>query len=156
VQRTIGDLLAVHPFFAGLIQRDFDLLAQCGRNVSFAAGEHVLREGHAEQTFYVVRHGSVALEVFIPGRGAVVVDTVDEGGIVGVSWLWPPYRSHFDARADSVVRAIELDAVCLRGKCDADPRLGYEFMKRLAGLLLGRMQSACLRIADMYDHVGTG
>ena len=45
------------------------------------------------------------------------------------------YRWHFDARALSAVRATAFDGACLRGKCDDDPALGYELMKRFAQVL---------------------
>ena len=52
--------------------------------------------------------------------------------MLGWSWLFPPYLWSSDARAVGVTRAVALDGVCLRGKCDADPRLGYELMRRFA------------------------
>ena len=50
-------------------------------------------------TFYVLRHGSVALETFVPTRGPVVIETIEAGEVLGWSWLFAPYRWHFDARA---------------------------------------------------------
>lgn len=156
MERSLGDLLARHPFFADLSKDHIDLLAGCGRNVTFKAGDELFREGDAADSFYVLRVGSVALEVFVPGRGAFVLDTVPEGGVVGISWLLPPYRWQFDGRALDVVRAISVDGLCLRGKCEEDARLGYELMKRFAGLLADRMQSARLRLVDVYGHAGVG
>ena len=58
--------------------------------------------------------------------------------MIGYSWLFPPYRWRFDARAVEPVRALALDGQCLRGKCDEDPVLGYELMKRFARIALQR------------------
>ena len=85
-----------------------------------------------------------------------MLDTAREGEIVGVSWLFPPYRWEFDAQAMEPVRAVSLDAVCLRAKCDQDPRLGYELMKRLAEVLRRRMQSARMRLLDLYGTARAG
>ena len=60
-----------------------------------------------------------------------------EGELVGLSWLLPPYRWAYDARAHRARRApIALDAACLRGKCEDDHDLGYELMKRFVPVLV--------------------
>ena len=99
------------------------LIAACAGNVHFAAGESLFREGDAADTFYIVRHGSVALETFVPARGPVVIETIEAGEVIGWSWLFAPYRWHFDARALTAVRATAFDGACLRQKCDNDPAL---------------------------------
>ena len=63
-----------------------------------------------------------------------------DGEVLGWSWLFPPYRWHFDARALEPVRAIAFDGACLRGKCEADHELGYELMQRFAQVLIERLR----------------
>ena len=121
--QTLDELVAESPIFAGLGQTQLELIAGCGSNVGFEAGRYLFREGDPADTFYLVRHGRVALETFVPGRGPLTIETVDAGDVVGWSWLFPPYRWHFDARALDVVRAVAFDGACLRGKCDDDPAL---------------------------------
>ena len=72
------------------------------------------------------------------------------GEVVGASWLVAPYRTMFDARASTLVRAIGIDAACLRGKCDDDHDLGYEMMKRFIPILANRLQATRLQILDVY------
>ena len=81
--------------------------------------------------FYAIRHGSVALELHVPARDAVTIDTLHDGDLLGWSWLFPPYRWEFDGRAREDTALISFDGACLRGKCDADHELGYELMKPL-------------------------
>ena len=147
---TIDDLLARHPFFEGLKPEYLALIAGCGQNVHFAAGAYLLREGEAADTFYAIRGGRVAVETYVPTRGAVTLETLGEGEILGWSWLFPPYKWQFDARALGDVRATAFDAVCLRTKCDADPTLGYELMKRLARPISSRLASARRQLLDVY------
>jgi CRP-like cAMP-binding protein len=92
----------------------------------------------------------VALEMSAPGRGTMTFQTLHEGDIVGVSWLLPPYRWRYDARAVELVRAIGMDAKCLRGKCDTDHDLGYEMMLRFVPVLVERLQSTRMQILDVY------
>ena len=124
----------------------------CARNVVFDAGALLLAEGEPADTLYLLRRGRVALEVHSPGRGTLVIETLDAGAAVGWSWLFPPYRWHFDARAIEPVGAVAVDARCLRDKADADPAFGYELMKRVSAVLLDRLQATRLRLLDLYGN----
>lgn len=148
--RTLAEYLPEHPFFAGLDQQAMELVVGCARNVHMADGQVLFRAGEPANTFYVIREGRVALEVHDPQRGTLVIDTVDDGDVVGWSWLVPPYRWLFDARAVSPVRAVALDGACLRGKCQADPQLGFALMQRVAGVMYDRLQAARIRLLDLY------
>jgi CRP-like cAMP-binding protein len=86
----------------------------------------------------------------VPTRGAVVIETLEAGEVVGWSWLFAPYRWHFDARALSLVRATSFDGACLRGKAESDPKLGYELMSRFAQVMIRRLQWTRLRLLDVY------
>jgi CRP/FNR family cyclic AMP-dependent transcriptional regulator len=90
------------------------------------------------------------LEVFIPGRGSVTIQTLGSGDILGWSWLIPPYAWRFDARAVEMTRAIALDGKCLRDKCEADHDLGYELLKRIAAILGQRLDATRFRLLDVY------
>ncbi len=139
-----------HPFFAGLDEAFIQLVCGCAKNVRFEAGQYLFREGGAADQLYLVRHGRVSLEVAAPGRGALTFQTLAEGEIVGVSSLLPPYRWTSDAKALDLVRAISMDATCLRTKCDADHDLGYEVMKRFVPVLVGRLQATRMQSLDLY------
>ncbi len=65
-----------HPFFAGLDESVIQLVSGCTRNVVFEKGSYIFREGDPANEFYIVRHGAAALETVMPGRGAVVFQTV--------------------------------------------------------------------------------
>jgi len=151
---TIETILRDVPLFRGLELEQLELIAGCGSNVRFGEGELLFRDGDEADTFYVLRHGSVALETFVPARGAVTIETLEAGEVVGWSWLFPPYRWHFDARALSLVRATSFDGACLRGKCESDPALGYALMSRFAQVLIERLQWTRLRLLDVYGYVG--
>jgi CRP/FNR family cyclic AMP-dependent transcriptional regulator len=139
-----------HPFFADLDEAFCTLVCGCAKNVRFKAGQYLFREGGAADQFYLLRHGRVALELTVPGQGTVTFRTLREGEIVGVSWLIPPYRWMYDAKALELVRAISLDATCLRDKCDADHDLGYEMMMRFVPVLVQRLHATQLQILDVY------
>lgn len=148
--RTLSEYLPEHPFFAGLDPAAMDLMVGCARNVHFREGEALFRTGEPADTFYVVRHGRVALDVHDPHRGTLVIASLGEGEVVGWSWLVAPHRWMFDARATTAVSAVAMDGACLRDKCDADPVLGYALMQRVAHVMYERLQDARMRLLDMY------
>ncbi|HET6964116.1 MAG TPA: cyclic nucleotide-binding domain-containing protein [Acidimicrobiales bacterium] len=148
--RSVADLVYHHPLFAGLPEEDIEPVARCARNVAFRPGQLLLREGTAADTFYLLRRGRVAIEVHSPAGGPIVIETVGPGGCVGWSWLFPPYRCHFDARALGEVGAIAVDGACLRGKAEAEPRLGYALASRVSAVLLERLQATRVRLLDLY------
>jgi len=148
--QTMEEVLGSHPFFAGLNAGAMRLIAGCASNVHFAEGEFLFQEGHEANQFWVIRRGRVAMQLESPGRGAIVTDTMDEGEMVGWSWLVPPYRFFADGRAVTPVSATALDGACLRGKCEADPELGYQLLKRVTSVMYQRLLSTRIRLLDLY------
>ncbi len=147
---TIDRLLAEHPFFQGLDPRYIQLIAECAREVTFKMGEFIFREGDPSNKFWLIRSGKISLEIFAPGRGPIMIETLGEGDVMGWSWAVPPYRKQYDARALELTRALEFDAMCIRGKCDEEPKLGYELFKRFSQIIGQRLQATRLRLLDIY------
>ena len=148
--RGIDELLREHPFFAGLDDDALTLLAGCAANRHTKVGGYLYREGEPADVFYVIRHGRVAIESHTPTGGSVVIETVEDGEVLGWSWLIPPYRWLFDARAVEPTSEVVFDGACLRGKCDADPELGYALMQRVAQVMYERLQATRIRLLDLY------
>jgi CRP/FNR family cyclic AMP-dependent transcriptional regulator len=148
--RGLKSIVAEHRFFAGLDEALCDLVCGCAKNVRFDAGQYLVHEGEAPDHFYLLRHGRVGLEVSAPGKGAIAFQNLGEGEIVGVSWLIPPYRSTYDAKALDLVRAVAMDVTCLQLKCETDHDLGYEMMKRFMPVLAQRLEAARLQIRGVY------
>lgn len=153
--KNIRDFLRENPFFSGMTEAQLDFIGGCGKLVHFKEGEFLHRESEECCKFYILRHGDVAIESFVPGTGPIISRTVRDGGIVGYSWLYPPYRSEFDTRAINSVAAIEMDGACLRKKAETDHDLGYELMKRFAQIILERLQSTRRQLLDIYAQTGT-
>jgi len=148
---TLKTLLSEHPFVSGLNSRYVELMVGCASNVRFKPGEFIFREGGNADQFYLLRHGRAAIEIYAAERGSITVMTVGEGEVLGWSWLFPPYRWMFDARALELTRGIALDGKCLRGKCDEDHELGYELMKRSMQVAEQRLQATRLQLLNLYD-----
>lgn len=143
-------IIREHRFFAGLDEQFLQLVVGCAKNARFESGQYLFHEGAPADQFYLLREGRVALEIAAPGRGALSFLTVGVGEVVGVSWLIPPYHWTYDGRALGLVRAIALDAACLRQKCEANHDLGYEMMKRVVTVLAQRLHATRIQAVDVY------
>ncbi|HEU4345501.1 MAG TPA: cyclic nucleotide-binding domain-containing protein [Candidatus Binatia bacterium] len=152
--QTLEPLLKEHPFFKDFHPEHFRILVGCASNVRFRPGEMIFRNGEQADHFYLIRQGKVAIEVFVPGRGALKIQTLGAGEVLGWSWLFPPYRWTFDARALEETLAFALDGSCLRKKCEENHDLGYELMKRFSVIIIERLQATRLQLIDVYGKPG--
>jgi CRP-like cAMP-binding protein len=148
--RTLDELLADVPALASLTAEQRELIAGCAQNVVFAAGEYLMREDEPADKFFVLRHGTVALETFVPARGPATLETLQEGDLLGWSWLVPPYRTAFDARAVDTVRGLSFDGACLRGKAADDAVLGRALLECFTPVIVERLQATRMRLLDLY------
>jgi CRP-like cAMP-binding protein len=148
--QDMDDLLNAHPFFTGLSPTHLEELAGCARNERFDAGDYLFHEGGVADRFYILRHGQVAIEVKTPHKGPVVLETLHTDDTLGWSWLVPPHHWTFDARAVTLVRAISLDGVCLRGKMQTDHELGFQLLSRFVPVMGERLRAARLQMLDLY------
>lgn len=147
---TLERILAEHSFFADLDPDFMRLLVGCASNVRFPTGAYIFKAGDAANTFYLIREGQVALEIFPPQHKPIIVETLGVGEILGWSWLLPPFFWKFHAHAIRDVRAIALDGKCLRGKCEENHDLGYEVLKRFARIMEQRLEATRLQLLDVY------
>lgn len=146
--------LAEHPFLQGLASDQLAVIVGCAKNVRFDAGEFLTQEGDDANEFWLIRHGKVSLEIYAAEKGHINIQTVNEGDVLGWSWLIPPYQWQFDARAIDMVRAISLDGKCLRTKCEQDKSLGYDLLKRFSHLVSRRLEATRLQLLDVYGVKG--
>jgi len=147
---TLERIIAEHPFFAGLESYYTGLLTGCASNVRFPAGSYIFKEGEPANHFYLIRSGKVALELFPPHDRPITVETLEQGEVLGWSWLLPPYVWTFHGHATQETRAIALDGKCLRAKCEQNHDLGYEVWKRFAQLMVRRLHATRLQLLDIY------
>lgn len=147
--QTIQEIVAEHPFFESLDPRYVELLAGCASNVQFQAGDFIFHEGEAANQFYLIRHGKVSVETLVAGRGPIVFQTIHEGDVLGWSWLFPPHRWVYDARALETTRATSFDGACLRTKCANDHTMGYDLMQRFANIITQRLQSTRANLIEL-------
>lgn len=145
-QHPTGAALGRQPFFRGLTWLQLDSLAAVAACAEFAPGEEIFREGEAANRFYLLLTGRVALEA-AAGDRRVRLQVLEAEEVLGWSWLFPPYRWHFSARALEPVTAFFFHGPALHERCEGDPALGYGLMKRVSALMLERLEAMRTRLA---------
>src|SRR5215469_10022652 len=134
--------LGGQPFFKGLPQEFLEMLAGEAMPVEFKAGELIFKEGAVANRLYLILSGKVVLESSTDlERDPVAIETIGAGGLLGWSWLFPPYYWVFDARAEGPVKAIFFYGTRLREQCEVNHELGYELMKRVSAVVIERLQA---------------
>lgn len=144
------DLLVAHPFLAGMAPQRLGRLASWGTRSLFHTGARVFSEGGKAERFWLIRDGQVALDIHVPGRGDLLIETLGPGAVLGWSWLFPPYRWRYGATAVTQTLTVAFDAAAVRRACTEDPELGYELYRRFIAVVTDRLQATRLRLLDLY------
>lgn len=145
------EVLAAHPFTVGMEPSQLRRIAECAvKVVEFAPEQMIFHAAGVARVLYLLRSGSVALEVVAPGAGTRIVATLHGGDALGWSWMFPPYRWAFDARALVPTEAIVVDGEKLRRCAEEDHELGYQVVWRVAREMADRLQATRLQLLDVY------
>ena len=149
--QDIARYLADHPFLRGLAPEQTAAVARCARLAEYGVNEPLFSAGEPADGCFLVQEGHVSVEIRGAGDTPIVVQTLGEPGVLGWSWLVPPYRWCFDARALEPTRCIVLEARCLTALCEGDHDFGYELMKRFTTVFAQRLHATRLELLDRYE-----
>ena len=131
-------------------------LMRIAREVAFPEGTRLFEEGGRADRFWIIRTGTVDLDMRVPGRRAAGIDSLGHNELVGWSWLFPPYTWHLGAETASPLRAFEFDANAVREICQEDPEFGRTIARWVGEVVAHRLQAARIRLLDLYGPHGSG
>jgi CRP-like cAMP-binding protein len=137
---SLADAVASHNFVADLPREHLATMLEVAMFKQFEAKELIFKEGEPANRFYLICLGKVAVETMARVGSPTVIQTIGANEVLGWSWLFPPYRWHFSARAMEPTDAVFFYGTRLRQRCEDDPAFGYEIMKRVSGILIHRLQ----------------
>ncbi|MFR9675642.1 cyclic nucleotide-binding domain-containing protein [Streptomyces sp. TR06-5] len=137
-------------FLAALPEEDRARLVSLARDASFPAAARIFEEGDPAERFWILRSGSVALDIQVPGRGRAVVETIGPGALLGWSWLCPPREWHLGAEAQDSVQAWEFEASAVEALCVERPVLGLALVTLVARTIGERLRATRTRLLDLY------
>lgn len=146
---TLERILREHPFFREMKESHLCSITENSTVERFEPEDIIFREGDPAQTFYLIRSGKVALQQMSYRIDPFTVITLNQGDIIGWSWLFPPYRWRLTAKALEVTRVIAVDGAELRARCDEDPNLGYELMKKFAEIIDRRFDAVTEHLVEV-------
>lgn len=150
----IAGVLAESTFFGGLERDDIAFLAEHARERELDQGALLFEHGQPADRFYLLRRGEVVVEVPAIQGPTLTVQTLGPDEVLGWSWLIPPYRWSFQARAMEAVTVLEFDGGAVRERCEREPAFGYEVLKRFSSLMSERLDAARRKMMDEWNPAG--
>ncbi len=139
-----------HPFFHGFEPEFLRRLEPAVSERTLDPDAILFREGTPARAFYLVRDGKIALELHSPGGPPLTIQTVGPREVIGWSWLVPPHRWRFDARALKATRLFAIEAGPLRAAIDAEPLQGLRLLRQLLPVLAERLEMARVQVLDVH------
>ena len=143
--------IAGHPFFHELSAAHLEALTGCAMQIKFPSKNFIFHQGDVANRFYLIQDGCVALEADQPGHGTIRIQTIGAGDALGWSWLFPPHIWRFSARVIEPTRAIFFYGTWLRAQFEQNPGLGDELMRRMAQLVVERLQATQLQLVEISE-----
>ncbi len=144
----LGARVARHPFLAGMSTQHIELLGRCASLKQFEEGEVIFRAGEPANGFYLIESGTVTLEGSVFEHGAISTDILSAGDPLGWSWLFEPYRWHYDARAIRTTTAFFFDKTIFEKCFSEDLSLAHELFKRMSEVMVRRLQSSRAQLIE--------
>jgi len=149
---NLDDLRASSDLLSRLDDRRFDLFESMSSKLVLGADERLFKESDEARRFFIIAHGTIALEVPRPAKPATTVQTLGAGDLLGLSWRLAPHRWMWTARATVETTLAVFDAASMRTACELDPdldRLMWEIVAREAS---ERLHHARLQLLDLYGR----
>lgn len=147
-------LISGHALFADLDPQHIHTLAEFSTERQIPAGQNLFTQGQPASNFYMIVDGKVIVETPAIYGPTLQLQKLGKGRILGWSWMIPPYRWHFQARAEADSTVIEFDGTRLLEIAEKDPAFGYQLLKRFAALMGDRLESARRRMMDAWNPSG--
>ena len=153
-KQSTEDYLSTHTFFSGLDDSYRKFLSNSVTELQIKKGGVLFKQGDRADKFYLLRKGQVSVQVPALMGQSLEIQTLGEDQVLGWSWLIPPYRWIFLARAVEDSELLEFDGGAILARCEEDPKFGYELFKCFAALMSERLGAARQKMMDQWDPPG--
>lgn len=144
--------LCCYSFYDGLSPEQLQGIAAISDEITFEAGEMILREGELADTLYVVISGQV--DIFIgagpDGRRRIDIARIGEGDILGWSAVVTESRAA-SAQAATPTRLVATDGMALKALFDLDRDLAFKITWRIADVLSDRLSLMTQLLTQSFE-----
>ena len=151
---SLASLKDLTPLLQDLSDDGLEFLESVATEVEFASGALIFDEDDPADSFYLIATGRAGLEVSLPAREPVLIETLGPGELLGVSWLFPPYRWSWRARALAPTAVVAFDAAAVRRQCAVDTDLALHVYQTVAAEAVRRLHATRVRLLDLYPGGG--
>jgi CRP/FNR family cyclic AMP-dependent transcriptional regulator len=138
------------PLLSPLDDRAFEFLESVAEPMRLSAGEVLFRADAPANRFFLITTGTIALTITPPSEPTVTVQTFGESSLIGLSWLLPPHRWQWTARAVDDVTLASFDANPVLAACETDSDLYRQLLTVVARESGRRLQRLRIRFLDLY------
>lgn len=152
--KSIERIIVEHPFFDGLSKRSAAFLASCAKRRRLKEDEVLFSYGGKADRFFLILDGRVTVEVAAIQGPSLELQNLGPGDLLGWSWLIPPYKWNFQARAEEPAEVLEFDGEAVLKRCEEDPAFGYGLFKRFSGLMSERLAVAREKMMSEWNPSG--
>ncbi|HIE21689.1 MAG TPA: cyclic nucleotide-binding domain-containing protein [Acidimicrobiia bacterium] len=134
-----------------LSKKHLSLLASVAEEASYPPSEVIFREDQPADEFYIIEKGLVGLELATPGLEPLVILSLCPNELLGISWMFPPYRWQWTARAITGSQLLVFDAAQVRQWCEEDPDLKLWVLQMVAAQAVKRLHTTRVQLMDLYE-----
>ncbi|MGZ8928224.1 MAG: Crp/Fnr family transcriptional regulator [Methylobacter sp.] len=154
--QTTTEYLSAHEFFSGFSYDVLKFLCQCASTHEIKKGQTLFRQGENADKFYVVRSGRISIQMPAIMGPPLEIQTLGKPQVLGWSWLIPPYKWSFQAKAEEDAELLMFDGIALLARCEQEPEFGYVLLKKFAALMSLRLDEARRKMMDEWNPAGFG
>ena len=152
--KSTTEYLAAHEFFSDFNDDILKFLCECSNTLEIKKGQILFREGDKADKFYLIRNGRISIQMPAIMGPSLEIQTLDKDHVLGWSWLIAPYKWNFQTRAEEDSELLQFDGAALLAQCEQEPKLGYELLKKFAGLMSVRLNAARQKMMDEWNPAG--
>ena len=117
-------------------------------------GQILFLQGEHADRFYVIRKGRISLQMPAIMGPTLEIQSVDEGQILGWSWLISPYQWNFQTKAEEDSELLQFDGTAILARCEQEPKFGYELLKKFAALMSVGLNAARQKMMNEWNPIG--
>ena len=152
--QSTTEYLSTHEFFSEFNDDVLKFLCECSSSREIKKGQILFRQGEKADKFYVVRNGSISIQMPAIMGPTVDIQTLGKDQVLGWSWLISPYKWNFQTQAEEDSELLQFDRIAILARCEQESKFGYELLKKFAGLMSVRLNAARQKMMDEWNPAG--
>lgn len=127
---------------------------ECASEFAIKKGQILFQQGENADKFYIVRSGRISIQMPAIIGPDLEIQKLGKDQVLGWSWLIPPFKWTFQAMPEEDSELLMFDGATILERCEQEPRLGYELLKKFAALMSMRLDAARQKMMGEWNPAG--